>query len=212
MDESFWLQRWQTQNIAFHQNDANPLLTEHFDALSLTEGDRVFVPLCGKTLDLEWLLSQGYRVAGVELVETAVEQFFEEIEVEPSISAEGRMRRYSAENIDLFAGDFFELSGERLGPVDAVYDRAALVALPEEMRIRYAAHLKAITGRAPQFLVTYRYDQSQLDGPPFSISAEEVERHYGDVYNARRRASVEVSGGLKGVCPANEEVWVLQRG
>ena len=109
------------------------------------------------------------------------------------------MRRYSAENIDLFAGDLFELSGERLGPVDAVYDRAALVALPKEMRIQYAAHLKAITDRAPQFLVTYRYDQSRLDGPPFSISAEEVERHYQDVYNVERQASVKLLGGLKGV-------------
>lgn len=212
MNESYWRQRWQTRNIAFHQKDTNPLLAEHFEALSLTGGDRVFVPLCGKALDLQWLLSQGYRVAGVELVETAVEQFFEEIEVEPSVSVDGKMHRYSAENIDLFAGDFFELSGERLGPVNAVYDRAALVALPEEMRIRYAAHLKAITDRAPQFLVTYRYDQSQLDGPPFSISAEEVDRHYGDVYDVKRQASVEVPGGLKGVCPASEEAWVLQRG
>ena len=211
MDKSFWLQKWRTKNTAFHQKATNPLLAEHFEALSLAEGSRVFVPLCGKTLDMVWLLSQGYRVVGVELVEAAVEQFFEEIEVGPTLSSNGEMRRFSAENVELFSGDFFDLSRERLGPVDVVYDRAALVALPSELRIRYATHLKAITDRAPQLLLTYRYDQSQLEGPPFSISAEEVDRHYGDVYDVGRRASVEVAGGLKGICPAKEEVWLLRR-
>jgi thiopurine S-methyltransferase len=122
------------------------------------------------------------------------------------------MRRYSAERVDLFAGDFFELTSEQLGPVDAVYDRAALVALPEGMRERYAAHLKAITACAPQLVLTYRYDPRQLDGPPFSIDAAEVDRHYGDAYDIQRQASVAVPGGLKGVCPAAEEAWVLRRG
>jgi len=211
MDETFWRQRWQTQRIAFHQQEANPLHTEHLEALSLATGSRVFVPLCGKTRDMAWLLAQGYRVVGVEWVEDAVEQFFEEMDVEPSRSSDGAMRRYRAEHVDLLAGDVFELSGEQLGPVDAVYDRAALVALPEAMRGRYAAHLKAITACAPQLLLTYRYDPRQLDGPPFSIDAEEVDRHYGDTYDAERRASVAVPGGLKGVCPAVEEAWVLRR-
>lgn len=211
MDETFWRQRWQTQRIAFHQQEANPLLTEHLGALSLATGSRVFVPLCGKTRDMAWLLAQGYRVVGVEWVEDAVEQFFEEMDMEPSRTADGAMRRYRAERVDLLAGDVFELSGEQLGPVDAVYDRAALVALPAAMRGRYAAHLKAITACAPQLLLTYRYDPRQLDGPPFSIDAEEVDRHYGDTYDVERRASVAVPGGLKGVCPAAEEAWMLRR-
>jgi thiopurine S-methyltransferase len=211
MDEPFWRQKWQTQRIAFHQQEVNPLLKEHLGALALTAGSRVFVPLCGKTHDMAWLLAQGYRVVGVEWVEDAVDQFFEEMDVKPSRSVDGAMRRYRAEHVDLLAGDFFELSGEQLGPVDAVYDRAALVALPEAMRERYAAHLKAITACAPQLLLTYRYDPRQLDGPPFSIDAEEVDRHYGDTYDAERRASVDVPGGLKGVCPAAEEAWVLRR-
>lgn len=211
MDEIFWRQKWRTQSIPFHQQEANPLLTEHLGALSLAVGSRVFVPLCGKTRDMAWLLSQGYRVVGVEWVEVAVKQFFEEMGVEPNRSADGAMRRYRAEHVDLFAGDVFELTSEQLGPVDAVYDRAALVALPEDVRGRYAAHLQAITAYAPQLLLTYRYDPRQLDGPPFSIDAEEVDRHYGDTYDAERRASVAVPGGLKGVCPAAEEAWVLRR-
>ena len=86
----------------------------------------------------------------------------------------GSHRRYSADGIDIFAGDIFEITADVLGPVDAVYDRAALVALPEGMRRRYAAHLAGITAVAPQLLVTFEYDQAEMDGPPFSITEEEA--------------------------------------
>jgi len=225
MNTRFWFQKWKAREIGFHQPEANSLLTSHFGALSLPAGSRVLVPLCGKTPDMRWLLSQNYQVAGVELVETAIEEFFEESRLEPAVSGpsvsepsvsdeqEGSppaMRRYHADGIDLFAGDLFALSPERLGPVDAAYDRAALVALPEEVRARYAAHLKALVGQQPQLLITFRYDQSQMEGPPFSIGPDELERLYGDTYDLTRQASVQVPGGLKGQCPAREEAWLLR--
>ena len=108
------------------------------------------------------------------------------------------------------AARIFDLSGEVLGPVDAVYDRAALVALPEDMRRRYTAHLIEITDKAPQLLIAHQYDQNAMDGPPFSISDEEIEAHYRDHYDLAKLASVEVAGGLKGKCPARENVWLLQ--
>jgi thiopurine S-methyltransferase len=212
MDETFWLQKWRDAEIGFHQNDANRLLTEHFGALSLPEGSRIFVPLCGKTLDMRWLLAEGYRVVGIDLAETAVEQFFDELGAQPRLTDEGTVRRYRTEQITLFAGDVFALSEERLGPVDAVYDRAALVALPEKRRVEYTAHLMAITACAPQLLLTFRYEPDCMEGPPFSIDEEEVHRHYGAAYDVQRAASVEVPGGLKGTCPAREEAWMLRHG
>lgn len=210
MDTSFWHQKWATNNIAFHRSEANPLLVEHFSKMSLAKGSRIFLPLCGKTLDIAWLLSNGYRVAGAELVEVAIEQLFTELGMEPAIAETGALKYYSATNIDIFVGDIFDVSGKILGLVDAVYDRAALVALPKEMRHRYTAHLTKITDKAPQLLVTYDYDQSLMAGPPFSVSNKEVHQHYGDNYNLTLLVSANVSGGLKGKCAAKENVWLLK--
>jgi thiopurine S-methyltransferase len=211
MDESFWQRKWERNEIAFHQREPNPLLVRYFADLSLPEGSRVFVPLCGKTLDIHWLLSHRYRVAGAELSKIAVEQLFAELGVKPTITAIGRLSRYSANDIDIFVGDIFSLSGSVLGRVDAIYDRAALVAFPAPMRIGYAAHLMKITDRAPQLLISYVYDQRLLDGPPFSVSDEEVGRHYRGSYDLKLLASVDVRGGLKGKCPATENVWLLKK-
>jgi thiopurine S-methyltransferase len=83
------------------------------------------------------------------------------------------------------------------------------VAFPEEMRKQYTAHLTEITGKARQLLICYDYDQSLMDGPPFSVSNEEVQRQYAVNYDVTLIASTDVSGGLKGKCPAKENVWLL---
>ncbi|GKS60402.1 thiopurine S-methyltransferase [Nitrospira sp.] len=209
MDASFWQQRWERNEIAFHTAEANPLLLKHWPALALSPGRRVFVPLCGKSLDLGWLLARGYDVAGIELSEIAVSHLFADLGVEPQITDLRKLNRYTAKHIDIFQGDIFELSRGILGSVDAVYDRAALVALTESMRPRYTAHLTSITATAPQLLISYEYDQSKLNGPPFSVTGEEVHQHYDGAYQVTLLESVPVPGGLKGQCSATEHVWQL---
>src|ERR1043165_2691472 len=115
MDQSFWYQRWEKHEIAFHQGMANPLLVKHFRELSLAKGSRVFVPLCGKTLDISWLLSQGYRVAGAELSQVAIEQLFMELGLQPDISIVGEVEQWSAKNLDICIGDIFVVSRKMLG-------------------------------------------------------------------------------------------------
>lgn len=210
MDAEFWHQRWEENAIGFHQSEANPILVKYFKELSLAKGARVFVPLCGKTLDISWLLANGYRVAGAELSEIAIEQLFAQLKVKPNISDTGKLKHYSTQSIDIFVGDFFELYSATLGPIDAVYDRAALVALPGEMRSHYTSHLMEITGKAPQLLINYEYDQSLMEGPPFSISNEEVNQHYRDTYDLTLLDSMELPEGLKGKCTATESVWLLK--
>jgi thiopurine S-methyltransferase len=211
MDGSFWHRKWERNEIAFHEREANPLLVTYFDDLSLPEGSRVFLPLCGKTLDIHWLLSHGYRVAGSELSKIAVEQLFSELGVEPDVTVIGQVSRYSSNNIDIFVGDIFSSSRSVLGRIDAIYDRVALVALSEPLRDRYAAHLIEITDRAPQLLISYDYDQRLLDGPQFAVSNEEVGRHYRDSYDLKLLARADIKGGLKGKCAAAENVWLLKR-
>jgi thiopurine S-methyltransferase len=212
MDSEFWLNKWQVKEIGFHQAEANPLLVKYFEALHLNAGSRVFLPLCGKTLDIAWLLGKGYRVAGAELSEIAVAELFAELGVEPAITEIGGLKHYAANSIDIFVGDIFTLSANVLGPIDAIYDRAALVALPEDMRHRYTNHLKKITNTAPQLLICFEYDQAAMAGPPFCIDAQEVQQHYRDAYDVSCVAKVDVAGGLKGICPADECVWLLLHG
>ncbi|WP_323844990.1 thiopurine S-methyltransferase [Microbulbifer magnicolonia] len=211
MDADFWHRKWAENDIGFHAGAANALLVKYFNAVCPKQNSRVFLPLCGKTLDIGWLLASGYRVVGAELSRLAIEQLFEELGVAPKISQSDKALHYSAEAIDIFVGDIFELSRDMLGRVDAIYDRAALVALPEAMRTRYTAHLMQITSSAPQLLITFEYDQSLQAGPPFSISGAEVERHYGGHYQLTLAESQQVPGGLKGKCAATENAWLLQK-
>lgn len=210
MDVEFWHQRWEKNEIAFHGEEANPLLVAHFDVLALPAGSRVFLPLCGKTLDIAWLLAHGYRVVGAELSRLAVDQLFAELGVTPEVVQIGALEHHRTEDLDIFVGNIFDLTRETLGPVAAVYDRAALVALPEDMRQRYTAHLLEIAAGAPQLLICFEYDQSALPGPPFAVPEAEVRRHYDATYEISLQASVEVEGGLKKKCPAIEHVWWLR--
>jgi thiopurine S-methyltransferase len=210
MQADFWHQRWEKNEIGFHLPDANPLLVKHFSKLQLKQGARVFLPLCGKTLDIAWLLAQGYRVAGAELSAIAIEDLFKSLNLTPDIKTRGEISHYSAVNIDMYVGDVFKVSRDMLGAVDAVYDRAALVALPDEMRKHYTAHLQTLSNQAPQLLICFEYDQTLHVGPPFSISANEVKQHYQASYDVTLLASEALAGGLKGQCPAIEHVWWLK--
>lgn len=211
MDSSFWHQRWEKNEIGFHEGKPNPLLVKHFHELSVVKSRRIFVPLCGKTLDISWLLSRGYRVTGAELSQLAIEQLFMELGMQQEITTVNNVEQWSANNLDIFVGDIFALSGKMLGSVDAVYDRAALVAFPEDMRNRYTAHLMEIANKSPQLVISYEYDQSLMEGPPFSVSNEEVRRHYAATYDLTLIVSTEVAGGLKGKGPVKESVWLLKR-
>lgn len=211
MDPNFWHRKWTNREIGFHRADVNPLLRAHLPRLGLAPGARLFLPLCGKTLDIGWLADQGFRVAGAELHAAAVAELFAELGHTPEITSHGPLERHRAGDVEIFVGDLFDLSRELLGPVDAVYDRAALVALPAEMRARYVPHLAELTDGAPQLLITYDYDQNAAAGPPFAVPAREVEARYADTYEITALASAEVPGGLKGLTAATESVWLLRK-
>ncbi|MFI3118610.1 MAG: thiopurine S-methyltransferase [Methylococcaceae bacterium] len=210
MEASFWHQKWERGDIAFHESEANLFLVEHFEKLNPAKGSRVFLPLCGKTRDIAWLLAHDYRVVGAELSELAVNELFKELGLEPEISKVEKLARYSAKDIDLLVGDIFDVSAEFLGPVNAIYDRAALVALPAGVREQYTSQLMNITDTAPQLLITYEYDQRLIAGPPFSVNADEVKRHYGATYQLNSVESKNVAGGLRGKVASTETAWLLQ--
>ena len=209
MDEDFWQSRWRQNQIGFHEDRANSLLLRFFDRLDLRADDRVFVPLCGKSFDLDWLIGQKFQVVGVEFNKEAVEEVFARLNLVPDVEVVGSLLRYRAKAIDIFAGDFFELTESALGPVNAVYDRAALIALPAAMRQKYARHLAVLAKSAPQLLITLDYDQTQMEGPPFSVSEAEVRKLYGGQYAVEHLANKVITGPLSQRCQGDENTWLL---
>ncbi len=207
MTHDFWHDRWATGRTGFHEGAPNDLLVAHAGRLGLDAGDRVFVPLTGKTRDVGWWLERGHPVVGAELNEGAVRELFAELGREPDITDDGPLRRFEAGDLVVFVGDVFDVTPERLGDVAAVYDRAALVALPPEMRARYAAHVASVTDAAPQLVLCFEYDPAQADGPPFAVDEVEIERCYGDAY-AFERLDVR-ERDLRDV-PARETAWLLR--
>lgn len=181
MQPEFWHNRWARNQIGFHLPEVNPYLLRLWPGLGLAQGSRVLVPLCGKSLDLVWLASCGHQVQGIELSEKAVTDFFSDQQLEPQISQRGAFTVYQVGLIELWCGDFFALTAEDVAACAAIYDRAALIALPSPMREQYAAHLRRILPSGCEgLLITLDYDQMQMAGPPFAVVDAEVKSLLGD--------------------------------
>ena len=181
MEPKFWQERWACNQIGFHLPEVNPYLQRHWSRLALAEGTKVLVPLCGKSLDLMWLASQGLRVLGVELSEQAVEAFFSEQSLTPRVIQWGVFKVFQADLIEIWCGDFFALDAEVLVDCAALYDRAALIALPPLMRAKYAEHLNRLLAPGCKgLLIALDYDQTQKAGPPFAVTDEEVRLLLGE--------------------------------
>lgn len=178
MEPGFWHDKWHQQQIGFHQQDINPFLVKYWQKLALPAAAKVFVPLCGKSLDMCFLAEQGHQVIGCELNELAVQQFFSDNQLEMTKTAVGEHQHYQTEQISLYQGDIFTLPNELTQDVTAFYDRAALIAWPESMRAQYAKQLASLLPSGSLgLLVTLDYPQEALNGPPFAVSPTWVETY-----------------------------------
>jgi thiopurine S-methyltransferase len=175
----FWQERWRAAQIGFHQSAVDRHLKTYWPRLNLAEGSRVFVPLCGKSLDLLWLRDQGHKVIGVELSRIAVEAFFTENGILARRRSLGEFEVYEADRLTLYCGDFFNLTPTLLGDVAAAYDRASLISWTIELRAPYATHMAAITGPGTQtLLITVEYPPAQMNGPPFPVFGADLKSLY----------------------------------
>ncbi|MBS0214621.1 MAG: thiopurine S-methyltransferase [Proteobacteria bacterium] len=216
MDAAFWHQRWADGQIGFHQSAPTPLMLKHWPSLDVAKDARVFVPLCGKSLDMAWFASQGYRVLAVELSRTAVEQFFSEHGLAPQITTSRYGSHYRAGPIEIIVGDAFGLDAEVLRDCAAVFDRAAIIALPPQLRARYVEELY---GRLPAgcrgLLITLEYPQAERDGPPFSVPEDEVHARFDREWNVdridRRPIPADHPGFIGGVTRLDTAVYTLRK-
>lgn len=180
MEQDFWLERWAENQIGFHQNSFNRLLTQFWETLEIPKGTNVFVPLCGKSRDMLWIGNAGYKVIGTELSDIAVQSFFLENRMRANAVSESPFKIYEYGSYKLLAGDHFAVTKEHLPELGAVYDRAALIALPEPMRTDYVDHLRRmLPSGCVILLISLEYDPNLVSPPPFDIYQEEIQRRFG---------------------------------
>jgi len=208
-----WQARWNEGRIGFHLPDVNATLRAHIDAL-VTKPSRVLVPLAGKTHDMSFLSESGHTAVGVEVVELAARAYFEERELTPEERTEPHLV-LSAGGVELHVADMLKVPAAELGVVDAIWDRAAMVALPPDDRERYAARMRELLPAGGRLLlVSFGYDQSKIEGPPFSVPDDEVERHYAGA-GTLTRLEHSIGDGPGKFAEAgielSESVWLLER-
>lgn len=193
IDNQHWLDRWQDNRIGFHESSVNRYLQTYLNQFSLPAGSCVFLPLCGKAVDIGWIAAQDYEVIGIELSQIAIEAFFDENDLDYERFDSDRFGIYKSGNISLLQGDFFDLRNEDLGGCSLVYDRAALIAMAESSRPGYCEHMLSITPAASNMLlITLEYDQAEMKGPPFAVLADEVERYYSEAFSINLLESNDV--------------------
>ncbi len=203
MESSFWLERWQSNQLGWHQQHINASLRAHWPSLDLASSAKVFVPLCGKSLDMGYLASIGHDVLGCELSGIAAEAFFTDAGITRDHRQEGCFVRHQGAGVTILEGDLFNLDSALLAGVSGVFDRGALIALPPEMRTRYVAHMMRVLPRNTQtLLISLEYDQLRTSGPPFSVLESEVH----DLYGALHRVELLSSEATQEIPPRFSEV------
>ena len=194
-----WLEFWANNETNWHSDVVTQELEKYLGLLKLESGDTVFVPLCGKSLDMIYMLNRGFSVIGVEVSEIGIKQFFHENGLDFTISKVGEFDLYSAKNIEIYCGDFFSLTSKHLCGVKAVFDRKSLIALDRNLRQKYVKHLNDIISLGVRILlITLHYPKHQMSGPPFSVDKSEVESLFSMAFNYQElKPFQDIENGLK---------------
>lgn len=180
MELSYWQSRWQKDNTGWHMDVVYPQLPKLWPGLSLKNKARVFVPLCGKSLDIKWLAEQGNHVIGMDVSRKALHELMDIFPQSFSEDSSHGFTIYRSESVELWEGDFLKLPAEKIPDPDVIYDKASIIALPPEMRKRYAQKLLEFCGKQTRILLqTFVYNQSEMSGPPFSVDEKEIEQLFG---------------------------------
>ena len=212
-----WLKFWENNETNWHGDKITQELVEYFELFELEPRDKVFVPLCGKSLDMLYIMNQGFSVVGVEISEIGVRQFFSENNLTYKITKVDDFDLYSSENLEIYCGDFFSLTSKHLNNVKAVLDSKSLIALEPDLRQKYVKYLNDIISVGARILlVTLQYPQHQMSGPPFSVDKSEVESLFSMTFESRElRSFNDIENGLKleraGVDFINNAAYCLRK-
>ena len=209
---TFWHNRWQTQQIGWHRDAYNDLLTKHWDRIGSNKGDEILVPLCGKSLDMLWFASQGYSVVGLEMVEEAIQAFFEENKLDVVRETIHEQIHHTSEPFTIIEGDIFNLR-PGITQADAWYDRAAMIAIPPTMREAYVDQIRQLTKpNAVGLLITFTYPQEEMQGPPFSLSDNDVEELFSNGFEVKCLERLDLTDEKdRGLSQVKSSVFAIKR-
>ncbi|MDP6200060.1 MAG: thiopurine S-methyltransferase [Candidatus Poseidonia sp.] len=209
---SFWHNRWETQQIGWHREVHNDLLTKHWDGIGASDGSNVLVPLCGKTLDMQWFAEQGHAVVGSEMVHQAIETFFDEHGLVPRCTKVGSHVHHVSQPYTILEGDFFEISEEAV-QADTWYDRAAMIAIPPDLREAYVEQLCKLTKEdAVGLLITFAYPPEEMDGPPFALHDEDVRRLFSEGFEVQCLETMDLTDEKdRGLSQVTSSVFRIKR-
>ncbi len=218
MQHEFWRNAWAKDKQGWHQATANIHLQKYWEQfVNDMTSEKVFVPMCGQSIDMLWLNDNGHSVVGVELDQGSIERFFDKHQISHSRTSLGSLLTFGSDRLAIHTGDFFELTTSHLYGAQLVYDRASLIALPKHMRQDYANKLRQLLiEKSKILLITITYDEKEMSGPPFSVSDEEVFQLFENGFEVKKIASSSdpgLLGGLvkRGLSALTESVFFLEK-
>ena len=216
--ETEWHKRWQHENIGWHRTEPNEHLLAHSNQISFDKKPKILVPLCGKSQDLLWLAQRGAIVIGIELVEKAIIDFFQEWGVDAKRIDKHGCPCYQFDSITIFCGNFFDLSAEQIGTFDVIYDRASLVALPPSQRERYIAHqLHFLKPTGLLLLISFDLPVPETKGPPYPVRKSTIPMLYRNtsktVMLGEHKSTPKTDQKLKqrGLSWSRTAIWRIER-
>ncbi len=185
MDKKYWLNRWEVGNIPFNQLTPHRFLIKHFKTLDLQSQEKVFVPLCGKSVDMTWLMQQNQRVIGVEISPIAISDFLKENKLDITQLKDNSFQIYQNASCTLYHGDLFDLTSQHLSEIKAVYDRGSLTALPPKtLRSQYINWLKTVIPlNSKMLLIVFEHGAPDVAEPPFSTPYEDVKLFFNSHFS-----------------------------
>ncbi|HMW47250.1 MAG TPA: thiopurine S-methyltransferase [Cellvibrionaceae bacterium] len=219
--QNTWQDKWRRNDIAFHQPQVNPLLQQYLPSLKLCPGDQVLVPLCGKSVDMDWFIQQGLSVIGVEVSAVAIAAYFATLAITPKQQVQGNFIRWQFEQRQILCGDIFDLRLRDLNKIKLVYDCAALTALPPQLRILYVAHLRrTLPSSSPILLMTVESSETNLTALDALPSAQRIDSEVSALY--QKEYQIKLLHGAScvridpehpsiGPCALDEKVYLLNK-
>lgn len=186
MELSYWLSRWNKGHTGFHMEDGYPGLRTHWPKLPIPPDPVVLIPLAGKSIDILWIAERAQKVICNEISSIAIEQFFNEHKMAFTKTGLASFNIYRGKNIEFWCGDFMKLPVKKMGDIDLIYDKASIVALPDKMRFAYAKKISALSADKTNILMhLLSYNQSEMNGPPFSVDPTEVKRLFSEKFSVQ---------------------------
>jgi thiopurine S-methyltransferase len=207
-----WKKSWNNGKTGFHLSEANPSLVEY--AHLFAENSSILFPLCGKSLDMHFLMEAHHTIIGVELVSQAITEFFTEWKVQPK----REKNKYSHDGITIIESNIFNVQQQNLPVIDAVFDRAALIALPPHIRPQYANHLLSLLkDKGKILLISYDMPRDQEIGPPFPARKNDIPNLFCNASSVTllkeiyKTAKDEPRLVQRGMDWSKEHVWLIEK-